>query len=331
MRIDPYSSADELSDRDVASIVAIHNQCWDEWIPGEPPITVEAFRDDDRFTHAPEVVLRHLARDSDGEVVGFGSVLFRDGEPGGCVIQLFVASDRRRRGVGTALGTALVDVAAHAGRSGVTFEVVESGPLGPELERAGFRFDMVIEQNRAPVASAPEELLAGWVAKGEGAAGYSLVAYDGRCEDDDLAASFIEARHVMNDAPRWEGEPPCRFTVAELRCAEAACAAAHLDWWNLGVRHDPTGTLVGLSEMYLPHARPWIVFQGDTGVDPAHRGHGLGAWMKAVNHLRLRRERPEVQVVQTWNAAANAPMLRINRALGFHPVQRYQGWYRPLG
>jgi hypothetical protein len=35
-------------------------------------------------------------------------------------------------------------------------------------------------------------------------------------------------------------------------------------------------------------------------------------------------------VVQTWNAAANEPMLRINRALGFQPVVTYQGWYLPF-
>jgi len=96
------------------------------------------------------------------------------------------------------------------------------------------------------------------------------------------------------------------------------------------VRHDRTGELVGISEMYLPRARAWIVFQGDTGVHPDHRGHGLGAWMKAVNHLRLSAERLAVEIVQTWNADSNEPMLRINRALGFQPVQRYQGWFLPL-
>ena len=28
--------------------------------------------------------------------------------------------------------------------------------------------------------------------------------------------------------------------------------------------------------------------------------------------------------MQTWNASSNEPMLRINRALGFAPVQRFQ-------
>jgi hypothetical protein len=49
-----------------------------------------------------------------------------------------------------------------------------------------------------------------------------------------------------------------------------------------------------------------------------------------VLHLRLRAERPATEHVQTWNAAANEPMLRINRALGYVPVQRFQAWHQPL-
>ncbi len=92
----------------------------------------------------------------------------------------------------------------------------------------------------------------------------------------------------------------------------------------------PPASWSGITELYLPASRPWMAFQGDTGVRPDHRGHGLGAWMKAVNHLRLGQERPDVEWVQTWNAESNEPMLRINRALGFTPVQRFQSWYRPL-
>ena len=328
---EPYAAAGRLSARDLASVTEIYNACWAELIAGEPPMSTAAYVDDDAFTHAPEVIVRRLVRDHRGDVVGFGYLEYRDGEPGGCVASVFTAPDRRRAGAGSAVGRALADAARDAGRTGITFEVAVGGIGDAWCERAGLQPDMVVEQNRALVAEPSEDLLAGWVAAGEAAAGYSLVAYDRVCADDALAESFVEARHIMNDAPRWEGEPPACFTVAELRAAESAVAAAHMDWWCVGVRHDATGAIVGLSELYLPRARPWIAFQGDTGVAPDHRGHGLGAWMKAVNHRRLRAERPSVSVVQTWNASANAPMLRINRALGFRPVQTYRGWYLALG
>jgi GNAT superfamily N-acetyltransferase len=328
--IEPYEWAEALPARDLAQVVDIVNAAWADRIPGEPPMSVEAYCDDDRFTHAPEVIVRRLARDPAGDVVAVGQIQFRQGEHGACGLHLFVAASHRGQGVGTALGGALAEAARAAGRIGVTVEAAVGSPGSISCQRAGLRPDMAVEQNRAASHEASEAMLRDWVRAGEATDEYSLVAYDGRCPDDELAAQFIIARHVMNDAPRWEGEPEATFTVAELRAAEVAAATVHLDWWNLGVRHDPSGAIVGISELYLPPRRPWIAFQGDTGVDPAHRGHGLGAWMKAVNHLRLRAERPEVRVVQTWNAAANEPMLRINRALGFRPVVTYQGWYRPF-
>jgi GNAT superfamily N-acetyltransferase len=292
-------------------------------------VSSAAFVDLGHFTHPPEVVVRRLARDAAGTLVGWAQVEWREGEPGASIAELYVARDHRRAGVGTALLAELATVARSSGRIGITVQAVEGSAAGKVLERAGFRADMVVEQNRTDPRSVSEALLRRWADQGEAAVGYSLVAYDAPCPVE-LAEGFIDARHHMNDAPRFEGEPEASFTVPELRAAEEAIAAARMDWWCVGVRHDTTGELVGLSELYLHPGRPWLVFQGDTGVAPAHRGHGLGAWMKAVNHLRLNAERPEVEIVQTWNAAANAPMLRINRELGFQPVQRYQAWYLPF-
>jgi GNAT superfamily N-acetyltransferase len=87
-----------------------------------------------------------------------------------------------------------------------------------------------------------------------------------------------------------------------------------------------TSKLVGYTELRLPLAQPWLADQGDTGVDPAHRGLGLGRWLKAAKALRLLDERPEVRAVETWNAGGNEPMLAINRAVGLGPACRWQRW-----
>jgi GNAT superfamily N-acetyltransferase len=327
--IEPFEWAGDLRPHDLAAVTRIHNEVWAEWVAGERPWSEAAYVDADRFTAHPERMVRRLVRDARGEVVAHGVVYWREG-PGGCTIRAFVDPVRRREGAGRALADALVEQARRAGRESVTVEVAEGSPAATIAAAGGFQPDMWVELNRTDPRRVPTELLAGWRAAGEAARGYSLVAYDAPCPSEDLARDFIHARSIMNDAPRFEGEAEATYTVAELLAVDAASVAAQLDWWNVGVRHDESGELVGLSEVYLPRARPWVVFQGDTGVHPDHRGHGLGAWMKAVNHLRLNHERPEVEVVQTWNAASNEPMLRINRALGFEPVQRFQGWYHPL-
>jgi GNAT superfamily N-acetyltransferase len=328
--IERYGWASDLAPRDLAAVTRIHDRAWQGWVPGERPWGEAAYVDADRFTAHPEHMTRCLARGDAGEVVGHGHAFWRT-EPGGCTVRVFVDPPARQQGIGRALGRALVEEARVHGRTGVTVEVAVGSEEEVVAKGAGFRPDLVVELNRTDPRTIPDALLAEWAAAGEAAEGYSLVAYDVPCPSEELAQDFIHARHVMNDAPRHEGEAEATYTVDELLAVEAASLAAHQDWWNVGVRHDATGELVGLSELYLPANRPWIVFQGDTGVDPAHRGHGLGAWMKAVNHLRLRAERPDVELVQTWNASSNEPMLRINRALGFAPVRRFQAWYLPLG
>jgi GNAT superfamily N-acetyltransferase len=328
--IERYGWASDLAPADLAAVTRIHNEVWHEWVPGERPLSETAYVDTDRFTAHPEHMVRCLARGDDGAVLGHGQAFWRE-EPGGCTVRAFVDPRARRQGTGRALGRALVEEAQAHGRTSVTVEVAVGGEEEVVAKAAGLRPDLVVELNRTDPRTIPDALLAAWAAAGEAAAGYSLVAYDVPCPSDELARDFIHARHVMNDAPRYEGEAAATYTVDELLAVEAASVAADQRWWNVGVRHDGSGELVGISEVYLPSKRPWIVFQGDTGVDQAHRGHGLGAWMKAVNHLRLRDEHPDVEIVQTWNASSNEPMLRINRALGFAPVQRFQAWYLPLG
>jgi GNAT superfamily N-acetyltransferase len=326
--IETFEWVGDLAPDDLAANTRIHNVSWAEWMPGERPVSEQALVDMDRFSAPPERMDKRLARAASGTVVGIGYAFWRVGEDGACTLRTFVDPSHRREGVARALGEELAEAARDAGRTGVNVEIPPGSPAEAAVRAAGgFEPGLVMEQNRTDVRGIDRELLERWRAAGEAVTGYTLVTYDDRCPDH-LADAFIAARDVMNDAPRPEGFGEQQFTVTELRANEAANAAANQSWWNVGVRHDASGEIVGLTELYLPASRPWMAFQGDTGVRPDHRGHGLGAWMKAVNHLRLADERPDVEWVQTWNADSNEPMLRINRALGFTPVQRFQNWYR---
>jgi hypothetical protein len=51
-----------------------------------------------------------------------------------------------------------------------------------------------------------------------------------------------------------------------------------------------------------------------------HRGHRLGAAVKAVNLEALQRDRPDIAEVHTQNAETNQWMVSINERLGFEPV-----------
>ncbi|MEA1903199.1 MAG: GNAT family N-acetyltransferase, partial [Actinomycetota bacterium] len=54
-----------------------------------------------------------------------------------------------------------------------------------------------------------------------------------------------------------------------------------------------------------------------TMVDPAHRGHALGKWVKAAVNLEALEKWPGGRYEETGNAEGNDAMLGINRAMGF--------------
>jgi GNAT superfamily N-acetyltransferase len=327
--IEPFLDPGELPESDVAGLAAAMSALWADLVAGERPWSIDAFVWGSRLRHHPQVHRRFLARDDDGAVAGWSEVEWRATEPGLAQLRLAVVPAQRRRGIATALASPAIDEARAAGRTSVLLEAPVDTPVDAACRAAGLTPDLTVEVNDAPAGAAPTELLEGWIAAGEAAGGYSLVTYDDVCPDH-LAEGFTRVRHVMNDAPAYEGEAPQRFDVSELRAVEASFVDAHTAWWEAGVRHDATDEIVGLSDLFLPEGRPWIGMQGDTGVRADHRGHGLGAWMKAANHLRARRERPGLEHYRTYNASENAPMLRINRALGYRPSVTLRGWSLPL-
>ncbi len=80
---------------------------------------------------------------------------------------------------------------------------------------------------------------------------------------------------------------------------------------------EPDGAISSMTDTTWAPYRPTVVEQRFTGVRPEARGRGLGKWIKAAMLDRLRHNHPEIESVVTENAGSNAPMLAINKKLGF--------------
>jgi GNAT superfamily N-acetyltransferase len=91
-------------------------------------------------------------------------------------------------------------------------------------------------------------------------------------------------------------------------------------------RHDESGSVVGFTRIVVARDVRTAAQQWQTIVLPDHRGHRLGMLVKVENLAHLRRYEPEVSVIHTGNADSNAPMLRVNVALGFVPVRQWSEW-----
>ena len=80
---------------------------------------------------------------------------------------------------------------------------------------------------------------------------------------------------------------------------------------------EPDGVISAITDMsWTPH-RPTIIEQRFTGVRPDARGRGLGKWIKAAMLKHVHELYPQARWVTTENAGSNAPMLAINKRLGF--------------
>jgi mycothiol synthase len=312
------------SERDLADAAALITAYWRSVLGPDEPATLPSEVLDGLHVERAEIAASLLlARDGDVPV-GIGSIDIRSGmgnEHMAWVEDLFVLPERRREGIGTMLLDEVVTRVKAAGRTLIMGGFDEGNVDGAAFAKhVGATWSNAERQNRARTAEMDRSMLERWVADAvEGAAGYSLVTFDDRCPDD-LIDAFVEAKKAMNDAPRSDKLDDDVRTAEHFRASEAEMAAAGTTMWCVAARHDATGDVAGYSQLFWNPRKPWITDQGDTAVSAAHRGHGIGRWLKAANALRLLDERPDVRVIETWNDGSNKWMLAINDAMGFAPV-----------
>jgi len=163
-----------------------------------------------------------------------------------------------------------------------------------------------------------------WAAPSEKNAHYRIEAYVGRTPEH-LLLPLVTANEAMHDAPLGDLEFEFPAPDPERRRAgdalnEAAGVRNHV---IAAVAED--GAVAGFHEMFVvPGFRMADV--GNTGVPAKFRGHGLGLRLKADLMLRVLAAEPEVEVVSTWNASDNRPMLRVNETLGYVKCEAWSNW-----
>lgn len=95
-------------------------------------------------------------------------------------------------------------------------------------------------------------------------------------------------------------------------------------------QHIASGRLVAFTELAVLGEHSGNTDQFDTLVQADHRGHRLGMLVKGETLARWRELVPESPMITTNNAEENRPMLAVNEAMGFIPVQRSGAWQKRL-
>jgi mycothiol synthase len=137
-----------------------------------------------------------------------------------------------------------------------------------------------------------------------------------------LVESYAEARAAIHDAPAADStfRHPS-WTVGRVRAHERDLCDRGVEQRVVVAVHEATRAVVGLTELELHPNPPDLGFQSDTAVSAAHRGHGLGRFMKAAMVRWLVEERPAVRRIGTSTAADNTSMIAVNHQTGYRTVR----------
>jgi mycothiol synthase len=316
----------------LTELYRVRGQLHKEATPEDPRIPLKDEIAAIRHLPAPEDGVVLVARGTAGVIIGYSSCTWE--QLPGCDhvlgAEIAVLPGWRRQGLGRLLLDRSAGVAERRGLRLVTGWTRDNVPSGAAFCRQfGAEPALVGQENRLDLTAVDRDLVDRWIADAPvRAPGYRLVFVDGSTPPD-LADRVAEVLNVMNTAPRENLDVgDVEMTAGLVREYEAATAASGHGHWAYYAA-DASGRFVGITEIYIHPATPDRVHVGDTAVDPAHRGRGLGKWLKAAITRRILDGLPDVRWVITGNAGSNAPMLAINKQLGFRTTAVQVTWQVP--
>ena len=285
------------------------------------PATVAQVRERIRGSSGSREVTRLVATSDAGAVIGYGHMLRDDWmEPGLFWGHVVVDPEVRRQGVGSLLHGEVMAWARE--RGGATFrgEARESMPEGlPFAARHGYQIDRHIFESVLDLATFDERQFVSAL-DAVRAAGVRFFSLADLGDTLDARRRLYEVERVVAlDIPGGSESATRPFEIF-LR---EVCDPAHYRPETQLVAADGD-TWIGLAGV-LDYPANRSMYNGITGVLPAYRGRGIATALKVLA-IRAARAR-DAAMIRTNNDSQNAPMLAINRALGYQPEP---GYYRML-
>jgi GNAT superfamily N-acetyltransferase len=231
------------------------------------------------------------------------------------VIDVLVHPGARRRGLGRTLLAKAARRTYQEGFSSIGVEVIGDTPAIKFFEALGLTREYV-ETRSVLRLSTVDWVTLEEMARGIGA-GYRLEFYRGG-PPDELIDSYAKAKTEIRDVDDGDLDlRPSSYDPQRLRDSLTCLHRRGMEPFIVLAIHERTGEVAGLTEVVVPAQHPTRADQYDTIVVQAHRGYGIDRAMKARMLFELRSAEPRLHEVQTWNAQANEPMLKVNAELGF--------------
>ncbi len=254
---------------------------------------------------------RVLAVDVLDHAIGFGTVWRAPWTPPGALASLFgVDPAYRRQGVGTALLTHLESWGRQR-KARVLMAEIPDHPTDNLLfvQTRGYAVDAHVVTSALDLASSDHGRFDSVIEMVQGTGIRFLTLAD---DPDGQAESklYVLYRDTLRDNPGHVGDLP---DFAQWRTEAIDASTTRKDWVLIAVEGD---RYVGVTTM-LPTEEPGIAYTDYTGVDRAYRGYGIALALKLLSFRAARSA--GLSTMTTETEASNAPMLAVNRKLGYRP------------
>jgi RimJ/RimL family protein N-acetyltransferase/L-amino acid N-acyltransferase YncA len=271
----------------------------------------------EEFEKEKERILQKAAFDAQGELQGFYWAFRSRLEVGRYYLNLIVEAEQRHQGVGSFLYQDMLQALIAAQAKRLRIDVRDDFPEGKTFaERRGFveklhtigmELDLEAFDDR-PYAALIDRL------KGEGFQFTSMEALGNTAEAQ--RKLYVLNDTAASETPGSEGEHSwTSFEDFQKRVCQA-------DWYKPGgqmfVIDSAKGTWAAMSAITRFEGADYA-YNLFTGVDKDYRGRKLAQAVKVLA-LRYARDVLQVSKVRTHHNTFNAPMLAIDRKLGYKPL-----------
>jgi len=273
------------------------------------PVTAESVRDGWAH-HKGEIRTTTLALDEQGLASGFWDV---DREtwmrPGHWWLKVLVAPDQRGNGLGARMYSAALDQARQYGATHLESRVSENDAGSTRFaQKRGFQVERHTFVSTLDLASFDEKCFETLRERVSGFSFFSLAEAGLTGENKRRLYTLNRATALDNPGnhgtfPEYDTFEMNIFNAAWFR-ADTQILAADGDQW------------VGLAALSIDDEQRYA-YNAFTGVLRDYRGRGLAQALKL--HTILLAKRAGMRYIRTDNDSQNAPVLAVNRKLGYQP------------
>ena len=231
--------------------------------------------------------------------------------------EIFVLPEHRRRHIASAFLPVLIELMDGHGATTVT-SWAEEGSGHEFMKWVGAGPKMGSIESRLRLSEVDWKLMERWVAEGRSRSPETkLEIYDGPIPEDMRADYAPQLSSILNTIPFEKMDHGEIIITPESMREFYARLAVTATRQHTVITREPDGVISGITDTGWAPFHSTIVYQWFTGVRPDARDRGLGKWIKAAMLIHVRELYPDVTWVTTDNAGSNAPMLKINRGMGF--------------